>query len=122
MLGDEDRLETAVAIARQIDPERPVIGDERRATCAGALVGLAFGFRLPLRVAQMQIHFGAHRALNDRLVERQHQILNLSRRHRTLHQFVQQTFRQGRQRPEGRCLRSDRAFLRQRHIHDLYLS
>ncbi len=72
----------------------------------------------------MQIHLGAYRALDDRLVERQHQVLHLGRRHRPLDQLVQQLL--GllfRQRPAGRCLGRHHSFLLHwRHIHDFYTS
>lgn len=122
VFGNQDRLEATVAVPRQFNPERAVIRDDGLAAGTVALVGLAFGFGLARRIAQMPVHLGAHRALDDGLVERQHQVLDLGGRHRPLDQFVKQTVRQGRQRPSGRCLRSYRAFLLHRHIHDFYLS
>ncbi|EEF27747.1 conserved hypothetical protein [Ricinus communis] len=122
VFGDQDRLEAAVAVARQLDPDDATIGDDRLAAGAVALVGLASGFGSARRIPQMQIHLRTHRAFDNRLVKRQHQILHLGRRHRPLDQLVQQRFGQFRQRPSGRCLRRHRAFLLHWHIHDFYLS
>ncbi|EGD05351.1 hypothetical protein B1M_06860 [Burkholderia sp. TJI49] len=104
-----------------MDPNRAAIGDDRLAAGAVALVSLIGRLGPVKRVAQMQIHLGAHRELDDGLVERQHQVLNLGRRHGPLDQLVQQFLRQFRQRPAGRCLtRYGLPFLLHWHIHDFY--
>ncbi|AMU17344.1 hypothetical protein A3203_31595 [Burkholderia cenocepacia] len=123
MLGNQDRFEAAVAIAGNFDPNRDTIGDDRLAAGAVALVDLTELLGLARRVAQMQIYFGSHRAFDDCLVERQHKVLHLGRRHRPVDQLVQQFLRLFRQRPAGRCLGCYRSsFLLHRHIHDFYLS
>lgn len=88
VLGNQDRLEAAVTVAGDFDPNRAAIGDDRLAAGAVALVSLTGRLGLARRVAQMQIHLGAHRALDDGLVERQHQVLHLGRRHRPLDQLI----------------------------------
>ena len=120
-LGDQDRLEAAIAVARQIDPDRAALGDHRLAAGAIALVGLAVRFRLSGSIAQVQVHLRTHRPFDHRLLERQEQVLHFARRHRPLHQLIHQLSWNLRQRPSGRCLLSSSPFLG-RHIHFLYLS
>ncbi|OJA21702.1 hypothetical protein BGV47_32940 [Burkholderia ubonensis] len=119
VLGNQDRLEAAIAVTRHLDPDRAAIGDDGLAAGAVAFVGLAGRLGLARLIAQMQIHLGAHCAFDERLVERQHQVLHLSRRHWPLDQLVQQFLGQFRQRPSGRCLRGHRSsLLLHRHTHD----
>ncbi|MCY1183199.1 hypothetical protein D9M73_238030 [compost metagenome] len=122
MLGDQDRLKAAIAVTWQLDPHRAALGDHGLAAQAVTRIGLLGRLGLAWLIAQMQAHLGAHRPLDDGLVERQHQILNLAGRHRSFYQLVKQALRQSRQRPAGRCLRRHRTFLLHRHIHGHYLS
>ncbi len=59
MLGNEHRLEAAVAIARQLHPHRAALGQQRLGTDAIALVGLFCGLALAGAVTQMHVHLGA---------------------------------------------------------------
>ncbi|KVE90391.1 hypothetical protein WI99_04315 [Burkholderia cepacia] len=122
MLGNHDRFEAAVAIAGNFGPNRDAIGDDPLTVGAVALVDLTEQLGLARRVAQTQIYFGSHPAFDDCLVEREHQVLHLGRRHRLVDQLLQQFLRQFRQRLEGRCLGCYRSsFLLHLHIHDFYL-
>jgi hypothetical protein len=60
---------------------------------AVTLVALASGFGLPRLVAQVQIRLGTHRALDECLVDSQHQVLNLGKRHLPFDQILYQTLR-----------------------------
>lgn len=93
VLGDQDRLEAAVAVARQFYPERPMIGDHGPGAGAVALVALSFGLRLAGPVAQMLAHLRTHRPLDDGLLEQQEQILDFAERHRSGDQLIEQSFR-----------------------------
>src|SRR6202000_591778 len=77
MFGNQHRSETAVPVARQIDPQGTVVGDDRLAGGTIALVGLTVRLALAWRITQMQLHFGAHRAFTYGLVEGGHQVLDL---------------------------------------------
>ncbi|WP_157686513.1 hypothetical protein [Paraburkholderia phymatum] len=64
--------------------------------CVFALVAARLQF-----VEYLQIHPGAHGALDDRLVARKQQSPHLARHHRPLGQFVNQRLGQFRQRLNG---------------------
>ena len=53
VLADQLRLEAAVAIARDFDAHRALVGEDRLGARAVAVVALPVGLLLPGRVAQM---------------------------------------------------------------------
>ena len=78
MLGDEQRLEAAVAVARHLDAQRPVLGQHRLAAGAVAVVGRLLGLGRAGRVAQVVRQLGAQRTLDQRLLERHRTSLTAS--------------------------------------------
>ncbi len=69
VLGDEQRLEAALPVARNVDPQRPVFGQHGLA--AGAVAVIAGFVRLVSaeRVAQVVAEFGTQDAFDQRLLE-----------------------------------------------------
>jgi hypothetical protein len=93
MLADDPGLEAAVAIARHLNAHRAIVGDDRLAAGVVALVALAFWLALTLTVTQVIAHLGAHRPLDDRLLERAEHRLQVLLGHRSLYELVQKLLR-----------------------------
>jgi hypothetical protein len=97
VLGNEQRLEAALPVARHIQPQRPVLGQHR---LGAGTVAVVVGFvrpRRPRRIAQVVRQFGAQRPLDQRLLERHRRGLHRLRRHRPSHKLVDQLLRNSRQ-------------------------
>jgi hypothetical protein len=103
MLGDQQRLEAALAVARDFDAQRAVLGQYGIAGIAVAVVGYVGRFLCPRHVAQVVAEFPAQRSLNERLLQRRRRVLNRLGRHRPLHNLVQKFVRNlgQRRRPLG---------------------
>jgi hypothetical protein len=110
MLADDLRLEAAGAVAGDLDPHRPVVGEHGLGAGAVAVIALPVGSGLAGAVAQVLGHLGAHRPLDDGLLERPEHRFEITLGHRPAHQLVQQFIRDARLR--GACRR--RRLLRSR--------
>jgi hypothetical protein len=118
VLGDQNRLKAACTVARHVNTHGAAVGQDGLAAGAVALVGLAVWLVLARLVAQVMAHLHVHRPLNDGLLERQKQVLDLAWGHRPLHQLLNQLSRHLPQRATGCRLRGYGSLLGW-HIHDL---
>ena len=69
VFADQARLERAGAIARDLERQRPVVGQHRLPARAIAMIGRVLGLRPARRIAQMVRQLAAQRPLDDRLLE-----------------------------------------------------
>ena len=69
MFRDQARLEGAFAIARDVDRQRPVVGQHRLVAGPVAMIGRLLGLGATRRVAEVMRQFAAQRPLDDRLLE-----------------------------------------------------
>ena len=92
VLGDEQRLEAAFAVARHVNPYRPILGQDGLAAHPIAVVAAIVRPRLAGRVAQVVGELGPQRALDQRLLERHRRGLHRLCAHRALHELVNQLF------------------------------
>jgi hypothetical protein len=68
-VADQQRFKRAFAIARHLDREPPVIGRDRLAARAIAMIGDVLGLRAARRIAEMVGQLAAERPLDDRFLE-----------------------------------------------------
>ena len=91
MLADELRLESALAVAGNVDAQSARIGQHRLGALAVAVIGASpFGLGLAARVAQMMAHLGAQGALKNRLLKLLEDAFELGRRYRPGDELLQQ--------------------------------
>lgn len=109
MLGHDQGFKCASAVARDVDPERASVGDERLAAAAVAMVGSACGFVFARRVAQMQAHFGVQGALDDRAFQTCREVVYFAAGQGGTDQCVKRSLHLRRQR--GRVARIDNRLL-----------
>ena len=88
VLGDEDRLVAAVAIAWQVETNQAVVRQFRLRRGAVTVVVLAHGAHLARAIAQVMAQLNPHRPPDQGLLEIQADRLNLLRRHRPLDEAV----------------------------------
>jgi hypothetical protein len=69
VFGDQARLKTPLAVARDIQRDRPVVSEHGFGTGPIAVVGVRLGFRPAGRISQMMGQLAAQRALDQRLLE-----------------------------------------------------
>src|SRR5690606_27035677 len=98
VLGDQQRLEAAVSVARHLDADRAILGQHRLGTLAIALVADRRWLSGPGRVAQVMVHLTGQGALDQRLLEGQGRSIDGFGRHRTVTERLQQLWSNGRQR------------------------
>ncbi|CFU00855.1 Uncharacterised protein [Burkholderia pseudomallei] len=97
----QDRLETAVAITRNLQPQGPLFGQYGLACFAIAMIGHLVRPLSTGRVAQVMAQFGSQRSLDQRLFERHRCRLDRFRAHRAGYELLYQLFRNRRQRRLG---------------------
>jgi hypothetical protein len=68
-LRHDRRLEGSVAVARDVKPDRPVLGKHRLGVAAVAAVAAAAPPRVALLEAEMMAQLGPQRALQKRLLQ-----------------------------------------------------
>jgi len=92
VLGDQDRGEAPVPVARHVDPQRPLVGQDGLAAGAVAVV-VGIGRLLgPRRVAQVVAQFGSQGAFDQRLLEGHRGGIDRLRRHRAVDKLVNDLF------------------------------
>ena len=101
VLGDQDRLEAALAVARHLDAHRTSVGQHSLGAGAVAVVARILGLGRARRVAQVVAELGAQRALDQRLLERQRRGVDRLGAHRAGHELVNELLRDRRQRRHG---------------------
>ena len=69
VLGDQPRLEGALAIARHLDRQRAIVGQDRLPARPIAMIGRVVRLGAARRIAQVVGQLAAERALDDRLLE-----------------------------------------------------
>ena len=69
VLGDQPRLERALAITRDLNRQRPVVGQDRLAACPVAVIGGGIRSGAAGRVAQMVRELAAQGPLDNRFLE-----------------------------------------------------
>src|SRR4029453_12908600 len=99
VLRDQARLERPLAIARDVDRERPVVGQDLFAARAVAMIRRVVGFRPAWRVTEMVCELATERALDNRFLEATHGGVELLGRDRALAEKVGQDL--ARHRCEG---------------------
>jgi hypothetical protein len=105
VLGDEQRLERTIPVARHVDAQRAVLGQHGLATRAVALVAHGLGLDRAIRVAEVMAELGAQGTLDQCLLERHRRGVDGLAGHRPTHELVKQFLGDLRQR---RGLRRDR--------------
>ncbi len=83
VLGNELRLERARAIARHLEIQRPVVGEDGFATGAVAVISRRLGFAAPGRIPEMMGQLAAERPLEQRFLEASHRRLDIRGGQRT---------------------------------------
>jgi hypothetical protein len=105
VLGDEHRLEAAVAVARHLHAQRTVVGEYGLAARAIAVVGGVAGLRGTGRIAQVMAELGAQRPLDQRLLESHRGGIDRLGAHGAAHELVNEFLGDRRQRRRGRSRR-----------------
>jgi len=103
VLGDQDRGEAAIAVAWDLHPQRPVIGQDCLGTLAVALIGGLLGALAARRIAQVVAQFCSQGPFDQRLLERHRQVLHRLGGHRAFDELINQLCGNRRQFPQ-RCL------------------
>jgi hypothetical protein len=93
VLTDQLGLVAPFPVSRHLDPDRTVVRYDRLAAGAVAVVALVFGLLFPGRVAQVTAHLGVHGPLDDRLLQRSKQRVQIALGHRALNQLIEQLLR-----------------------------
>ena len=69
VLGNQLRLERALAIARHVDRQRAVVRQDRFGPCPVAMIGGVLGFSPAGRIPEVVRQLAAERTLHDRFLE-----------------------------------------------------
>jgi hypothetical protein len=83
MFGHQQRLETAVAVARRLDPHLAIARQHRLGRAAVAMVGNRFGSLRARLVAQVVTQFRVQRGLDQGFLERHTRLVDRFPGHRT---------------------------------------
>ena len=102
MLGDEQRLEAAIAVAWHVDAHRTILGQYGLGGAAVAQVGALLGPGLAVGVSEVMRQFGTKRPLDERALEGQGDVFDRLGGHRTGNELLDQFLGDGRQLPLGR--------------------
>ena len=84
MLGDEPRLEAALAVTRHLDREGTIVGRHPLATGPIPMVGGVLGLTAPGRIPEVVRELAAHGALDDGFLEAANRGVQLLVRQRAL--------------------------------------
>jgi hypothetical protein len=110
VLGNEQRLEAAFTVARHVDAQRAILGQNRLASAAIAMVVHLGGLVATGCVTQVMAEFPAQRPLDQRLLEGHRDVMDRVGGHRPLNELVKQFLgnlrQRGRLRRYGCVLRS----------------
>jgi len=90
VLGDEDRLERAVAVAGNLDPDGPVVGEDRLGRGAVSVIVLTGGLRLAASIAEVVRHLALHGPFDDGLLEREAEPVDICGGHGPLDDLIQE--------------------------------
>jgi hypothetical protein len=90
VLADQLRLEGSLAVARHVNAQRAVVGQDSLAAAAIAMVGNAYRFLFAARLAKVMRHFGTQCPSDDGFLELPHDGFDRLGRHGASDELIDQ--------------------------------